>query len=135
MEKPRLTWPLLAALAVCLLSLIFVVLQIVLTQPVVLLMLEPVAGGSLGQRLMLLSPLIALYVFATFAWFCLVRIFLRRSRQTARLFLLVLALLLAVAFPFAWHELGVESLWLALWFALVVALFFAQGRGERAVAH
>jgi hypothetical protein len=127
MEKPRLTWPLLATLALCLFSLIVILLQIVLMQPAMLLMLKTIEGGTLGERLLGLSPLIALYLFGAFAWFCLVRIFLRRSCQTARLFLLVLALLLAVAFPFAWNELGVESLWLALWFALVVALFFAQG--------
>lgn len=126
MEKPRFTWPLVVTLAVCLFSLVFVALQILLTQPALLTLLESV-GGSPGERLWALSPLIGLYLFGLFTWICLVRIFLRRSRQTARLFLFVLTLLLAVAFPFAWTDLGVHSLWLALWFVLLVALFFSLG--------
>lgn len=127
MLRPRFAWPLIATRVVCVLSLLSTVSLVLFTQPALLILLQD-GGGSLGERLRLLSPLASLYLFGVFTCIGLVRICARRSRQTARLFLFVLPLLLALAFPLAWASAGMHSPWRVLWFALLVGLFFSLGR-------
>ncbi|MDN3578443.1 hypothetical protein QWZ03_16865 [Chitinimonas viridis] len=112
-------------LPICLLVCISSVAQALLTLPALLLFMD--LAPEPADRLVLFLPVLGL-LLAMFAGFSFLRILLRHSRLVARLFLMVVFGLSALALLLTSISQLSGLLWGALWLALLATLFFTLPR-------
>lgn len=113
-------------LPLCLLVCISSVAQALLSLPALLLFMD--MAPEPADRLVLFLPVVGLLLLAMFACFSFLRILLRHSRLFARLFLMVMFGLSAVALLLTPAGQLSELLWGVLWLALLATLFFTIPR-------
>ena len=113
-------------LPICLLVCIGSIAQALLTLPALLLFMDLAPEPT--DRLVLLLPVLGLLLLAMFAGFSFLRILLRQSLLVARLFLMAMFGLSAVALLLTAVSQLSGLLWGALWLALLATLFFTLPR-------